>query len=152
MKRYVVGFAFDSQGWFALIEKNRPDWQKGLWNGIGGKIEGDESPADAMSREFHEEAGQLIPKEQWSCIGKMIEENVFECYIFITTINVLDLKSMTDERIRIFPPEARREMGVRYPCLPNVPVLLELSLLKPSIGHGIQPFVTFDYDNPRIIP
>jgi 8-oxo-dGTP diphosphatase len=149
MKCYVVGFAFDSRGWFAMIEKQHPDWQKGLWNGIGGKIEKDEIPVDAMVREFHEEAGQLIPKEQWKFVGRMLEADHFDCAVFMTQINVLDLKSMTDERIRIFPPEAIQDMGVRYPCLPNIPALLQLCLLKPSVSHGRIPTFTLDYDNPR---
>jgi 8-oxo-dGTP diphosphatase len=62
-KLYVVGFAFtrDSKS-VALIRKERPDWQRGRFNGIGGKIEPGESPSAAMVREFREEAGVLIPE------------------------------------------------------------------------------------------
>jgi 8-oxo-dGTP diphosphatase len=150
MKRFVVGFVFDSNGWFAMIEKQRPDWQKGLWNGIGGKIEEDETPVEAMTREFFEEAGQLIPKEQWNLAGYMMETDQFQCFVFTTQIEVLNLKSMTDERIRVFPPEAIQDMGKRYPCLPNIPSLLQLCLLKPSVSHGRIPTFTLDYDNPRV--
>jgi hypothetical protein len=51
MTKYVVGLAFDDEGRVALIEKNRPAWQRGLLNGIGGKIEGDEMPVETMIRE-----------------------------------------------------------------------------------------------------
>jgi 8-oxo-dGTP diphosphatase len=54
---YVVGFAFDQDGRSALIEKNRPQWQAGRLNGIGGHIEPGEHPAVAMRREFLEETG-----------------------------------------------------------------------------------------------
>jgi 8-oxo-dGTP diphosphatase len=55
-KRYVVGFAFNRfETALALILKARPDWQKGKFNGIGGHIEQDESPKDAMDREWQEE-------------------------------------------------------------------------------------------------
>lgn len=58
MKRYVCGFMFSSDRYrVALIQKNRPQWQAGRFNGIGGHIEGDESPARAMRREFSEETG-----------------------------------------------------------------------------------------------
>jgi 8-oxo-dGTP pyrophosphatase MutT (NUDIX family) len=55
-KQYVVGFLFDpafERLW--LIEKKRPAWQAGLWNGIGGKVEPGESIFDAMAREAREE-------------------------------------------------------------------------------------------------
>ena len=35
---YVVGFYF-AQGQVMLIQKDRPVWQKGKWNGVGGKID-----------------------------------------------------------------------------------------------------------------
>lgn len=55
---YVAGFLFsEDQMKVALILKLKPAWQHGCWNGIGGKIEADESPWDAMVREFSEEAG-----------------------------------------------------------------------------------------------
>ncbi len=38
-KRYVVGIIFDDQNNVLLINKLRPDTQKGMLNGIGGKIE-----------------------------------------------------------------------------------------------------------------
>lgn len=40
LSRYVVGFLFDSEfRQVALIRKQKPQWQAGLLNGIGGKIE-----------------------------------------------------------------------------------------------------------------
>jgi len=55
---YVLGFMFDQDGdTVALIRKDKPDWQKGKLNGIGGKVESGESAAGAMRREFKEEAG-----------------------------------------------------------------------------------------------
>ncbi len=44
MKGYVLGFAFDEDyEWVALIKKNRPQWQAGKLNGVGGKIEPNET-------------------------------------------------------------------------------------------------------------
>lgn len=56
--KYVLGFLFSlDKKQVALIEKRQPDWQAGFLNGIGGKIEPNELPLDAMIREFKEETG-----------------------------------------------------------------------------------------------
>lgn len=54
--RYVAGFLICGER-VLLIRKSRPEWQRGRLNGIGGHIETGESPAEAMRREFREEAG-----------------------------------------------------------------------------------------------
>lgn len=60
LKRYVAGFLFDDRGYVALINKRRPEWQRGKLNGIGGHIEKDESSENAMVREFKEETGLAV--------------------------------------------------------------------------------------------
>ena len=58
MTEYVAGFFTSPYGdQVALVRKEKPAWQKGRLNAIGGKIESGETPADAMRREFLEEAG-----------------------------------------------------------------------------------------------
>lgn len=56
--QYVLGIMFSEDEERVLaIWKNRPDWQAGKLNGIGGKIEDGETPIEAMRREFREETG-----------------------------------------------------------------------------------------------
>ncbi len=58
MTAYCLGFAFDADmDNVILIEKLKPEFQKGKLNGIGGKIELGETSVDAMVREFKEETG-----------------------------------------------------------------------------------------------
>lgn len=55
---YVLGFLFSDNGTsVVLVRKNKPEWQAGLLNGIGGMVEAGETPHAAMIREFEEEAG-----------------------------------------------------------------------------------------------
>lgn len=54
--RYVVGFVFHDDE-VLLIEKNRPSWQRGRLNGVGGHVEPGETFLQAMVREFAEETG-----------------------------------------------------------------------------------------------
>jgi 8-oxo-dGTP diphosphatase len=61
--KYVAGFAYYERR-VLLVNKKAPKWQEGLWNGVGGKCEPDETPSDAMRREFYEETGHDI--ENWT--------------------------------------------------------------------------------------
>lgn len=58
IKQYVlIGiFSRDLQE-VMLVLKDRPDWQKGRLNLVGGKIEENEISYDAAMREMHEETG-----------------------------------------------------------------------------------------------
>ena len=70
---YVCGYMFSpDKSLVALTWKNRPDWQKGKLNGIGGKIEPEDVIADryntplyAMRREFFEETGVRTFPNDW---------------------------------------------------------------------------------------
>lgn len=58
MKHMVAGFLFDeSRERVVLIEKQKPEWQAGRLNAIGGKVEPGETIDNAMRREFLEETG-----------------------------------------------------------------------------------------------
>lgn len=68
MINYVVGFAFDKapEPSVVLIKKNKgPAYVVGKLNGVGGKMEGNENPQQAMFREFGEETGLFVPADQW---------------------------------------------------------------------------------------
>ena len=65
IKKYVLGFAF-WRDQVALIYKTKgPEYVLDTWNGIGGKIEADETGSAAMSREFFEETGLQIDSGRW---------------------------------------------------------------------------------------
>src|SRR6185312_1913393 len=101
MKNYVVGFAFNDNH-VLLIEKKRPNWQKGLLNGLGGHIEDNEHPIDAMIREFEEECGISSNNSDWEQFAIMKGED-WICYCFRSR-NMFDLapaKKTTDEEPKI---------------------------------------------------
>jgi len=72
---YVLGFAFNSDiSQILLIRKNRPDWQKGKYNGVGGKIldsEKGKTSNVAMVREFEEETGLRTRLSQWTICANL---------------------------------------------------------------------------------
>jgi len=104
-KFYVIGIAMDDKKNILLINKNRPDWQKGLWNGIGGKIEEGETRLEAMKREAYEEANLPLDME-WQEIGAKIgtdDNGPYSCFVFkVKDPRVEDFISKTDEEVKLW--------------------------------------------------
>jgi 8-oxo-dGTP diphosphatase len=124
MTRYVLGFAISKSSRVLLIRKRRPMWQQGKLNGIGGKIEGNESDAEAMVREFWEETAVRTVKGQWHHFATL-EGSEYEVICFVTYSNRLVqlAKSATDE-----PIEAHDIADLyNQDTLPNVPYLVGLA-------------------------
>ncbi len=100
-KRYVVGIIFDDQNNVLLINKLRPDTQKGMLNGIGGKIEKNETPIEAIIRECKEETNLNI--KRWKLFDEMKFDDV-EIYFYyskVTNKKILKYKSLTDEQLEL---------------------------------------------------
>ena len=92
----------------ACVQKNRPAWQDGLFNGIGGKIEPGEEALDAMIREFKEETG--VTFRDWLPFVHLAaerdrdtgEEQSYEIFFYKAfTDKVFDCITMTDEKILV---------------------------------------------------
>lgn len=47
----------------------QPDYHSGKWNGLGGKLELDESPLEAARREVREESALDLPQEAFKPLG-----------------------------------------------------------------------------------
>jgi 8-oxo-dGTP diphosphatase len=111
MNHAVVGFMFDPQGKnVVLINKNRPEWQRGMWNGPGGKVRmGQESAREAMAREFREEAGVDTDSSQWvivvvmNGVDKEGKEWAITFMYSCAEHGIEEAKTVTDERVEVFP-------------------------------------------------
>jgi len=64
-------------------------WHQGTYNGLGGKIEKNESSQEAAKRELFEESGLDIAREQFKCVGVLQFPNFkphktedWICYVF----------------------------------------------------------------------
>src|SRR5690606_5219308 len=122
-RAYVVGFLFrPGTGEVALIRKQRPEWQRGLLNGVGGKIELGESAIEAMRREFREEAGADIV--DWRPFALLHWRR--DVIHFFTSRAPARLESKTDEPVAWYPTHW-------FPILPLVP---NLRWLVPLAYHG----------------
>jgi 8-oxo-dGTP pyrophosphatase MutT (NUDIX family) len=121
MKKYVVGFLLsDDLARVAVIRKLRPQWQVGLLNGIGGRIEPGEEPLVAMNREFHEEAGVHVGS--WHHV-LTLRFPYAEIDFFASANSALleRVRTVTDEEILTVSVD-----GISG-TIPNIPALLELS-------------------------
>lgn len=101
---YVLGFIFDhSFTRIALIRKQKPTWQRGLLNAIGGRVEEkDINSNHAMIREFQEKTGFDTNNYVWRMFAKL-EGKDFQVDCFALAIDDLwDLKTITDEEIEIY--------------------------------------------------
>lgn len=128
---YVVGFMFDRNlQRVALIKKNKPEWQRGRMNGIGGKVEANEGPTDAMRREFQEETGCDTHFAQWrhflEMSGKNDDGEEFKVDCFACQGDLSDLYSATDEEIVLI--ETSRVVPKREDMIENLPWLIAMAI------------------------
>ena len=99
-QNYVLGFCFSpDMREVVLIEKNKPEWQKGHLNGVGGKIEENETPSYAMQREFMEETGVVIPANDWICFGSLKGEDF--CVMLYKTLSERYIECETKETEKV---------------------------------------------------
>lgn len=80
--RYVAGFVFRDDK-VLLVRKNRPHWQAGYLNGIGGEIQHGELSYNAMLREYKEETGRELAGWNLFCIE---EGPGYEVYFYRLTL------------------------------------------------------------------
>ncbi|WP_206193259.1 NUDIX domain-containing protein [Aliarcobacter cryaerophilus] len=102
MMRVVVGIITDNKE-ILLLKKNNPDWQKGLYNGIGGKVELNTTPLEIIIKKCQEELGVNI--SNWIELDSEISSSGIEIVYFLTTLNegeIKKLQSQTDERAELF--------------------------------------------------
>ena len=122
MQDYSVGFLHNDTR-VVLVLKNRPEWQCGLFNGVGGHIEEGETPHECMVREFKEEAGVYVPK--WDHF-LTLEGTKARVYCFAANDNggyINNIKTMTDEEIRVVEFIHPHAM---YQTVPNLKWILPL--------------------------
>lgn len=100
--RVVVGIITDNKE-ILLLKKNNPDWQKGLYNGIGGKVELNTTPLETIIKKCQDELGVNILN--WIELDSEISSSGIEIVYFLTTLNegeIKKLQSQTDERAELF--------------------------------------------------
>jgi 8-oxo-dGTP diphosphatase len=103
MQEYVAGFLFsEDKTRVALIQKRQPAWQAGRLNGIGGKIEADETALEAMVREFAEETGVTTTVAIWQPFV-LIEGEGFCVHFFFGVSDLVEhVRTVEAEEVAIY--------------------------------------------------
>jgi 8-oxo-dGTP diphosphatase len=124
-KEYVLGFALTpDKEKVLLITKNRPVWQEGLLNGIGGKVEEyDKDAHHAISREFMEETGITIPPEHWNKYGVMEGKYFYVSLFWCFSEQLHTAQSITDEIVSLEEIQYLLEKKFKV-CIPNLSILI----------------------------
>jgi 8-oxo-dGTP pyrophosphatase MutT (NUDIX family) len=120
MQKYVVGFVFDpSREHVLLIQKLRPIWQAGLYNGVGGKIDGQESSWQAMRRECGEECGLWL--DHWT-FGAHLAGKDWQVDFWSSEADIWQAQSLTDEPVSVHPVSSLWTL----PTLRNLPMMVSV--------------------------
>lgn len=164
MKRFVCGFFFNkTKTEVLLIEKKRPDWQRGLLNGVGGHIETKdedtsisgvistlryETPREAMVREFQEETGIKTTHANWEEFAVLnafhprdefgVREQIGEVYCLRHISNCVLVpeacfEQKTDERLVVLNLSYRTRMKL----VPGLDILINMAKDENVIGASI---------------
>lgn len=136
--RYVVGLMFNpTEDAVLLIRKTHPAWQLGKLNGVGGRIEADEVPIQAMRREFLEETG--IDHEKWRLFCLLGDARKWQVYFFAALGRIAKAKPLTDEQPEIIPTATLPD-----DVIPNLRWLIPMALsmkYESVCGFDIQEIV-----------
>lgn len=144
-KEMVLGFIFTPDfEKILLIRKNKPEFQKGLLNGIGGKLEEHETPYDAMIRETKEETALEISHYHWKYQGNMHGKD-WEVAMYSSVIHEEQIpmaESLTDEPVGWYNTQDII-YGSEYKTLKNLPFLIQMCICRYR-DKSLQP-VILDY-------
>lgn len=120
--QFVAGFLMDHERErVVLVRKNRPAWQNGFLNGVGGHIEEGETSHAAMQREFFEETGMGVKVWEWyaQVAGPWGFVNFFRAFGPVDSV-----QTMEDEKIEVHDID---EVLAGDRIIPNLSWLLPLA-------------------------
>lgn len=140
--QYVVGFLFTKdKSYITLIEKRRPAWQEGLYNGVGGHVECLETNYQAMAREFHEETGLGLLPSEWDWFLRLTypeaRVDFFRTFQHDSIYAAAHRNQMTDERV--VNVEVAHALMPHTPLIPNLRWIIPFAIWHEPVSLGYLP-------------
>lgn len=125
MTDYVAGLLTDGFD-VSFVKKQRPAWQKGKYNLIGGKVEPGETFGEAMVREFEEETGVLV--NSWSLFLTLSFNGGVVAFYRARVLNmtIRRVRQMEDEEIVLLTTEELLQNPKSF--LPNLQWIVPLGM------------------------
>lgn len=147
MKKYVLVYAYynhDFDDVFLIVKKHRPEWQKGLYNLIGGSIEEGETPEQAAIRELKEETGidaelrSFLPSEvKFVANPKVLGTIQGDCVVVYCVS--LSLGMWEDRDIKPREGETELPEWTTFSKIKNNPLLINnLRVIIPLMQQGLE--------------
>ena len=136
---FIYTLAFIKQGnKILMINRNKQPWQ-GMWNGVGGKINQNETPLECVVREIYEETNLKFNKDEVIYKGKVTWNNAFYpngkgidynegLYLYFVNLNediLYETPILTDEGILAWKDisflKDKDNLGIAY----NIPYFID---------------------------
>ena len=144
--KYANGLLFsqDMQT-VAVINKNRPAYLAGKLSPAGGHVELGESPANAMSREYEEEAGVWIAVEDWRplAVTKTRDQGALLATFFALSDLVHESETKTEETVIVMKTADLVLQCLQHPNSVADDLLIFIALAKKTQTMP-QPVAAFD--------
>jgi 8-oxo-dGTP diphosphatase len=141
MTKYVLGFSFsEDHEHVLLIKKDHPEWQKGKFNGVGGKLnEQDEyeNAYEAMVREFSEETGLQTTPQDWEIFCTMKGEDWFVYCLHSYSDDIHNAKQLESEEPIVVPVKEISQLATSDGCIPNLAWLIPMALINDHIDASV---------------
>lgn len=110
IQEYSMGLMFNERMTQVLLIKKShgPKCVVGRWNGIGGHRE-NETPIQCQVREFQEETGVETTEDDWAKFTELRGDDfIVHCFWGISNYAVYNARTMTDEKVEIWPTNPQR--------------------------------------------
>lgn len=137
MRNYVAAFVFadDDRSEVLLVRKKKPDFMAGKFNGIGGEIEPDETPVDAMAREASEELNRDLQcgVDWWTEFARIRRPSACIHCFSVTSWDLVNGANGTENDIgEMMTAEFWTQPDVVGRMFGDVHFLLQLACLEPT--------------------
>lgn len=120
-----------------MLRKTTQNEHFGKWNGLGGKLEPDESPVQAAAREFGEESGVMVEAGRFRALGWILFPNFKSHKGEDWWVVVYDVALTDAEKLRV-PRETREGelQWIRSELVPKLALWEGDMLFLPRVLSG----------------